>query len=218
MIIVYNKPLTQAYKAAPGSRKDVLDLARAHPDLKGRITIFDPTGNSTALGALWKLTKERPDAWPLFEEIGPFLRPERSAGTVREKVTSGEYVMALMSSGAGIPQYEQPAVKAIVGWDFPADGVPIAMRHVALTKAARHPAAARVFLDLLLSKAGQIALAQGGQTPYRDDIGKDEAPFETYGSIRDKVGEEDMILIPPDAALAGERDAFIARWQKAIGR
>jgi iron(III) transport system substrate-binding protein len=170
------------------------------------------------LGALWALTKQRPEAWSLIEEIGPHLRPERGAGTIRDKLTSGEYMYALMSSGAGIPQYERPEVKAIVGWRFPTDGVPISLRNVAITKAAKHPNAARAFLDLLLSKPGQIAMAQGGQTPYREDVTKADVPFETYASIRAAVGEENVIVVRPDASLAGERDAFLARWQKAIGQ
>lgn len=216
-ILVYNKLLV-AENEVPRSRHDVLELAKKHPDLKGKITTIDAAGNSLALGAYWTLAKARDDVWPLLEEIGPYMRPERSAGAVREKVTSGEYAIALVTSGAGIPQYERPEIKAIVGWLAPSDGVPTSMRNIAVTKAAKHPNAARLVLDLILSREGQIAFAEGGQTPYRDDLKKGDVPYETYGSLSDAVGKENIILIKPDATLANEREAFIARWTKALGR
>lgn len=217
-VFVYNKALIEQYGGIPKSRADILKLAKAHPELKGRIATIDPTGGGLALGAFWTLTEARPETWALLEEIGPYLRPERSSGTVREKVTSGEYVLALLSSGAGIPDYELPEAKPIVGYGFPSDGEPISMRNVAVTKAASHPNAARVVLDLLLSKQGSLALAEQGQFPYRDDIGEAEAPYVTYASLRALIGEENLILIKPDAALAKKREAFIARWQTALGR
>jgi len=214
-IMVYNKHLIAA-NDAPKSRQDVLNLLKKRPDLKGKITTMDPVSNSSGLGVYWRVTQARPEEWALLEGMGSAIRPERSAGTVREKLVSGEYSIALLTSGGGIPQFERPEIKAIVTWLYPSDGVPLSMRNIAITKAAPHPNAARVFLDLLLSREGSIAMGKGGQTPYRSDIKAADVPYDTYTTLKDKLGEQNLILIRPDAGFAKEREPFLARWKKAL--
>lgn len=78
--------------------------------------------------------------------------------------------------------------------------------------------AARVFLDLLLSRDHQIASGKTGQMPYRADIKKEETPYGTFGSLTEEIGEKNVVFIAPDKELIANGDAFIARWKKARGR
>lgn len=210
-VLVYNRFLIKEDEV-PRSRQDVLELLKKRPDLVGKVTTIDPAGNSLALGAFYALTKALPESWDLIREMGPAIRPERGAATVREKVMSGEYAVALMTSGGGIPQFERPEIKPIVGWLFPTDGVPASMRNIAISKGAKQPNAARLILDLILSRDGQIAMSKGGQTAYRDDVAITDVPFITYNSVRDQVGEDKIILIKPDAEFAATRAAFLEKW------
>jgi iron(III) transport system substrate-binding protein len=217
MIIAFNRRALTGM-AEPKSIADVATLYKKHPELKGRITAFDPEGNGMGRNVWTAWAQAYPASWPLVEQLGPSLRPERSAGPMREKVISGEYAIALMTSGAGIPQYMAPAASKLAGWDFPSDGTPIVTRNVAITKAASSPNAARVFLDLLLSRDGQIAFGKTGQMPYRADIKKEETPYGTFGSLTEKIGEKNVVFIAPDKELIANGDAFIQRWKKALGR
>ena len=217
MIIAFNRRALQGLPE-PKSVADVAALFRQRPDLKGRITAFDPVGNGMGRNVWAAWAKAKPASWALIEELGPSLRPERSAGPMREKVISGEYAVALMTSGASIPQYMAPAAVRLAGWDFPNDGTPIVTRNVAITKAASNPNAAKLFLDLLLSREGQIAFGKTGQMPYRADIKPEETPYGTFGSLIEKIGEKNVVFIAPDKELIASGDAFIARWKTALGR
>lgn len=215
-IMAYNRRAFEGQEA-PRSVEDVAAALAAHPDLRGDLATYDPTG---AIGmALWNSWYTgRADADALLAAIGPRMRPESSAGTMREKVTTGEYAVAIFTSGAGIRQYEQAAVKALVGWVFPSDGTPVLQRSVAISAKAQSPNSARLILDLLLSRDGQIAFAQGGQTPYRSDIAPEDVPFASYTGIVRDIGEENIILIRPAASLLVGREEFLAVWNAALGR
>ncbi len=218
MIIAFNRRALQGLPE-PKSVADVAKLYKDRPDLKGRITAFDPEGNGMGRNVWTAWAMAKPESWGFIEQLGPSLRPERSAGPMREKVIAGEYAVALMTSGAGIPQYMAPAAVKLAGWDFPSDGTPIVTRNVAITKAASNPNAAKVFLDLLLSREGQIAFGKTGQMPYRSDIKAEETPYGTFGTVVEKVGgEKNIVFIAPDKQLVASGDAFIARWKKALGR
>jgi len=217
MIIAFNRRALQGMPE-PKSLADVAALYKKHPDLKGRITAFDPEGNGMGRNVWTAWAAANPESWSLIDQLGPSLRPERSAGPMREKVISGEYAIALMTSGAGIPQYMMPAAAKLAGWDFPNDGTPIVTRNVAITKAAPNPNAAKVFLDLLLSREGQTAFGKTGQMPYRADIPKTDTPYGTFGSLTEAIGEKNVVFIAPDKTMLANGDAFLARWKKALGR
>ncbi len=196
VIIAYNRRALQGLPA-PRSLSDVAALLRQQPDLRGRITVFDPEGNNMGRAIWMGWMRTHPAGWGMLDEMGPALRPERSAGPMREKVVSGEYAIALFSSGAGIPMYMTPANSRLAAWGFPTDGTPVIARNVGITRAASSPNAARLFVDLLLSREGQIAFARTGQTPYRADVQKSDVPYETFGSLVASIGERNVILIAP---------------------
>ena len=212
IIIAYNKFVVPAEKAP----KSVADVAALAPDLKGKISTYDAAANPFGLSLFWTWARDRSELWSLMEKIGPSARPERSAGTIRDKVLSGEYGVGLFLSGVNIPRLSRPDVEKLVGWTFPADGTPIVLRGLALTKAASSPNSAKLLLDTLLSRDGQIALAQNGVTPYRPDIKKGDVPFFSYGSIVEQVGEKNILIVGYDRDLVTNRDAFTARWKAAF--
>ncbi|SMF56356.1 iron(III) transport system substrate-binding protein [Xaviernesmea oryzae] len=215
-LIAYNKRAFKD-KTPPMSMADAVAALKADPKLKGRITAYDP---EVSLGfAFWSSwVKRNANGWSLIEALGPAMRPERSAATQREKIATGEQALAIFTSGAGIKVFESPAVKPLVGWGYPKDGTPVLFRSVAITKAAASPNSAKLFLDLLLSRDGQMAFAVGGQTPYRADIKPGEAPYTSYSAIVKAIGEENVIFVKPDASLLSGSDEFMARWNKALGR
>ncbi|SMF56695.1 iron(III) transport system substrate-binding protein [Xaviernesmea oryzae] len=202
----------------PLSVAEVASGLANNPDIKNRIGSYTP---EVSLGlTIWQAwtSAKGEEGWKLIEAIGSSMRPEQSAGTLREKVSTGEYAVAMFTSGAGIRQYETPAIKALAGWGYPSDGTPLMQRSVAITKAAASPTSAKLILDLLLSRDGQIAFAKGGQSPYRLDIKPADVPFPSYNAIAAAVGEENIILITPKKFLIDEQKEFMKRWNSAIGR
>lgn len=204
--------------AAPKSVADVAAALGANAALKGRIGTYTP---EVSLGlAIWQAwVEDKGDAgWDLIKSIGVSMRPEPSAGTMREKVATGEYAVAMFTSGAGIRQYEAPAVKALAGWGYPSDGTPLVQRSAAITSSAASPDSAKLVLDLLLSREGQIAFAKGGQTPYRADIASGDVPYSSYNAIVEAVGKENILFIVPKASMLKGQEEFMKRWNAALGR
>ena len=211
-IIAYNKFLISEDKAP----KSVADIAKLAPELKGKISTYDAAANPLGLSLYWEWNKAHPDKWNVIEEIGASSRPERSAGTIRDKVLSGEYAAGVFLSGVNIPRLSRADVQNVVGWSFPADGTPLVLRGLALTKAASSPNSAKLLLDTLVSREGQIALAQSGVTPYRPDIKKEDVPFFSYDAIVEQIGQENIIVVGYDRDLIAKRDEFTAKWKAAF--
>jgi iron(III) transport system substrate-binding protein len=214
VIIAYNKH-TVPGGVAPTSTKQLAEMASGNK-LKGKLTTYDAAANPFGLAIYWTWIREKKGDWSLFDVIGPNTRPERSAGTMLEKLTTGEYTAALFFSGGLVPQISGSKYKSILGWSFPKDGTPVQMRGMAVTKAATSPNAGRLFNDFMLSREGQIALSKGGLTPYRDDVKKEDVPFQTLGSLRSEVGPENVFLVTYDTELLKNRTAFIDRWKQAF--
>ena len=211
-IIAYNKFLISEDKAP----KSVADIAKLAPELKGKISTYDAAANPLGLTLYWEWNKAHPDEWSVVEAIGAASRPERSAGTIRDKVLSGEYAAGVFLSGVNIPRLSKPEAQKVAGWAFPADGTPLVLRGLALTKAASSPNSAKLLLDTLVSRDGQIALAKSGVTPYRSDINKEDVPFFSYNSIVEQIGEENIIVVGYDRDLIAKREEFTAKWKEAF--
>jgi iron(III) transport system substrate-binding protein len=217
MIMAYSRAYFQD-KEPPMSVAATVAALKSDDDLKNKITAMDPDGNFMGL-AIWNAwSKKVPDGWSLLDQLGTNIRPERSAGTVREKILTGEYAVAIFTSGGGIPRWEEPANKALSGWGYPKDGTPIIARNVGITKAAKSPNSARLFLDLMLTREGQIALSQGGLMPYRDDVAPGDVKYGTLKSVTDAVGADKVIFISPNKESLVGLDETLARWNKALGR
>lgn len=218
LILVYNK-LTLPGKP-PRSTGDVAEMAkRDGASLKGKITTYDAAANPFGLTAYWSWVKAKGGDWSLLDQIGPLLRPERTAGTMFEKLTTGEYSVGLFLSGALVPQLMDKRVQDLVGWGYHEDGTVIVLRGLAVTRAAPSPNAARLFLDFLLSRPGQLASAKGGLTPYRSDIAKKDVTYDTLQSISAAIGgEKNLIRTEYDRDFLTQRDQFIKRWLSILSR
>lgn len=212
-IIAYNKFVIPPEKAP----KSVADIAKLAPSYKGKISTYDAAANPLGLTLYWEWNKANPTKWDeVIKPIGAASRPERSAGTIRDKVLTGEYAAGVFLSGVNIPRLSRPEAQRVVGWSFPADGTPLVLRGVALTKAAASPNSAKLLLDAILSREGQIALGKTGVTPYRPDVKKADVPFFSYSAIVEEIGERNAIIVGYDKELIAKRDAFTAKWKDAF--
>ena len=217
MVIVYNKRILKP-EDAPKSIAGIAKLANGDKArFNNKVTTYNAAAGAFGLAINWFWTKHSPEAWKTLEALGPMARVERSSGPMLEKITTGEYTIGYFLSGIVLfPKMNDPARKALIGWNFIEDGNPVFMRGMALTKGAASPNSAKLMLDFILSHAGQVAFGKGGLTPYRPDVKKEEVPYQTYSSIVEAVGgEKNVVLIQYDADMAQKRDEFLARWRKA---
>lgn len=214
MPITWNKALVNP---APESLADIVQMATDDPDKwNGKITIYDSEVNPYGMAIIRNWLNHRNNDWSMFEAIGPMTRPERGGGAMREKVSTGEYLVSIFPAGVSVSAFESPGVKAVMDYGWAKDGTPVSLQSMGVTKAASSPNSARILLDYILSKPGQVAFSKGGFTPYREDITTDEAAFYTLSEIRDIVGEQNLYIMsyaPED--LAGT-DELVAQWKKVF--
>lgn len=203
----------------PTSLAAIAELARARPrDLTGRITTYDAAANPFGLAMFATWIEGRGNTWDTLAAFGPMTRPETGIGAQREKLTTGEYSISFFANSVSIPPLEQPQLRRLISWSYVGDGTPVSLQGAVVTRAARSPNTARIVLDLMLSREGQIALARSGLTPYRDDIGQDEVPFNTLRTVRERIGEENLLYYSYDPAKVAAWPEVLRRWRTVFRR
>src|SRR3546814_14427747 len=78
------------------------------------------------------------------------------------KVAAGETVAAYFVSGIALFPKMDKTLGKVIDWHFPKDGTPVFLRGISVPRHASHPNAARLMLDFILSRDGQVAVGQGG--------------------------------------------------------
>lgn len=217
MVIIYNK-LAMPESDWPSTLADIAELAESkNSKYRNRITTYDASKHSFAYDIHWNIAKFNGDsAWELFDRLGSISRGESGAATMVEKVTSGEYMAGYFVSGIGVfPRMNDAGREKILGWSLIEDGTPIFIRGMALTRDGKNPNSAKLLLDYILSHEGQVAVAKGGLTPYRQDLSDDEIPYLSFDQVVESIGEENVVRIKYNQDSSTQYDDFMMRWKQA---
>ena len=169
IVFAYNKALMPAADV-PRSHDDLERLLkRSGGAYRGRIGTYDPELSATGFLFFTQDLQISHDTWALVRALGR-TQPKLyvSGDELLNEVISGKYVFSynMISSYA----LEKQAANPVLGIVFPNDYVLVMSRIAFVTKDARHPAAAKLFLDFLLSKKGQALLAKRHMASVRSDV------------------------------------------------
>jgi iron(III) transport system substrate-binding protein len=204
MVIVYNKKLVSDAEA-PKTWK-----ALADPKWKDKIAYAaaDKSGSSyTILATLLTVYGDGDAGWKLVEDIMKNAKILPSSSRVPKGVADGEYHAGLTYEDAAM---RQVAGGAPVGVIYPQDGTSVPPDGNALIKGAKHPKAARLFLDYAVSKEVMELLAEKfSLRSARTDVPPPKG-FVPLSEIK---------AVPYDMAWAGKNyAAFVKKWQDIIVR
>lgn len=169
IVIAYNKRLLSPDRV-PHSHADLRRILRVDPKaFAGKVGTYDP--ERSGVGFLY-YSQDRlasSDSLDLIRAMGS-TSPKlyTSTGALMERVASGEHLIAynMIGSYALERQRKDPSLGVI----FPADYTLVMSRIAFVAEDARHPNAAKLFLDFLLSRQGQELLAQKSLRPVRNDL------------------------------------------------
>ncbi|GAA4328498.1 ABC transporter substrate-binding protein [Pigmentiphaga soli] len=221
------EPLTLGYNTALMKKEDVPktraaltkyinDNAQA---LNGKVATFDPEKvGSGFLFHTYDLKHLGNSFWDLAKAFGKANgRLYSSTGQLREKLVSGEHILVFNLIGSYALDWAKTS--PTLGVAFTEDYTQTFSRPLFITKDAPHPNAARLFLDFILSKDGQRAMAQGGIPSIRNDVGDGVLSIKQL----DEMAHGHLVPIHIDAALLEyqepkKRTEFLRTWNKAIGR
>lgn len=168
--IIYN---TKALPdGVPKTRPELIKWLGDNKDkLKGKVATFDPEKSGSGFLHHTNDARQRKDFWDLAKAFGADAgRTYSSTGAMKETVVSGENLLAFNAIGsyAFLWIKESPNLGLAFGDDYTA----AFSRVAAIAKGAPHPAAAKLFIDFMLSKPGQEALAAAGLPSVRTDVEK----------------------------------------------
>lgn len=215
LLLVYNKLLLPPERR-PKSIAQLIQLTQKYPqDFDGRLTTYDASRHPFAYAIHWSYVhRYGAEGWKRLAALGPLTRPEGAGASMVEKLTTGEFTAIYFGSGLTFMKRILDAKGGdLLEWSLIHDGTPVMLRGMAITRKARSPYSAQLFIDYLLSHEGQVALGRGGITPYRSDVQKDEVPFLTYEQIRQQIGDENIVIIGYDEQMLEDGDKFVHKWQ-----
>ncbi len=212
---VYNKRLVPADEV-PKDHSDLLKLLDAKSDFyRGKITAYDPERSGVGYLFCTEDIKNFPAAWDLFKAFGKVqAKLYTSAGAMMERVTSGEHLIAYGVFGSyALGRSKKDPNLGIV---LPRDYTMVTSRVAFISKQAKNPDAAKLFLDYILSKRGQDIIANKADLySLRSDV-EGEA---TLKGVSQQIGDKAR-PVPIDQSLLENLDqakrlAFLSRWQAA---
>ena len=212
--IVYNKSrLSEA--EVPRSHADLTRLLVSRPaEFQGRIATYDPERSGVGFLFLTQDLELTPRTWNLVRALGRTgAKLYTNTDAMLDRIASGEQLIAynVLGSYAIDRARHEPSIGVVL----PADYTIVVSRIAFIPKAARHPNAARLFLDYLLSREGQEQLAAHSLNPVREDAARSAAVIIPAG-IRAvlhpiRVGPE--LLTYLDQA---KRARFLREWRQAL--
>ena len=216
---VYNKRLLPAGDV-PHTHAEFVKLIKSDPArFKGKVTTFDIEKSGSGFLFLTEDAKIDPaGTWDAVRAMAAEgVRLQSSSGTMMERISSGEN---LVGYNMFLPYAQTRAKKDPgIGYEVPKDYALVLSRVAFVSKSAKNPNAARLFLDYLLSRRGQTTLSTASELySIRADVEGDT----TLSGLTKEVGAS-LKPIPINAQLLtyfdqGKRIEFLKQWQQAIKR
>jgi len=152
--IVYNTK-------APLKPASWLDLTR--PEAKGLIAMPSPLASGAAMIHAVTLTSNLSQGWKYYEALRQNgALASGGNGDVLKQVAGGEKLYGMIVDFMPI---REKAKGAPIEFIFPSDGVSAVSEPVAILSTTRNPAAARAFVDFLVSAEGQELATRQGYVP-----------------------------------------------------
>jgi iron(III) transport system substrate-binding protein len=205
---VYNKRLIPP-AMVPRTHEAFERLLRdRRPALTGRVATYDPARSDVGYLYLTEdlaITRDTRSLLRAMAATRPLL--SRTTEPMLDAVAAGRAAIAYNVVGPYALAHVRRDRR--IGVVFPRDYTIVASRIALITRDARRPAAAKLFLDFLLSRTGQTLLARQWLLPVRTDVRAPRLSAEQVRPIR--VGPQ--LLVNLDTI---KRRRFIADWNAIL--
>jgi iron(III) transport system substrate-binding protein len=160
--VVYNKRLLPAADV-PKTHAEFLKLISDTARFQGKVTAFDIEKSGS--GFLFLTNDARvnePMTWDIVKALAADgVRLQSSSGTMMERISSGEQIIGynMFASYAHARAKKDPNI----GYSLLKDYTLVLSRVAFISKGAKNPNAAKLWLDYLLSKKGQATLSTASE-------------------------------------------------------
>ncbi|WP_423368742.1 ABC transporter substrate-binding protein [Burkholderia sp. LMG 32019] len=219
LAIVYNKRLIPENEA-PTTRAELIKLLTSQADkFKGKVTTYDIEKSGVGFNYLTQDAHVNEKVtWELVKAIGatgPKL--QSSTGAMMERISSGENLIGYNIIGSYA--YAKAKKDKSIGYVFPKDYTQVVSRLATVSKKAKNPNAAKLWVDYLLSKRGQTLIAnQANLYAIRADVTGETSAASLSKELGDSLKPIQIgtgLLVYLDQS---KRLAFLKQWQQSIKR
>ncbi|MFD1627486.1 ABC transporter substrate-binding protein [Azospirillum griseum] len=213
IVFAYNKRLVPEADV-PKTHADLAKLLTAKADAyKGKVTSYDPERSGVGFLYITQDAQANSNTWDLVKAMGQTgVKLYTSSGAMIERLTSGEHTIGYNMIGSYVLERQKKDPTSI-GVVLPNDYTIVMSRIAFIPKAARHPNAAKLFLDYLLSKQGQEAMVARYMGSIRTDLTHINPTADLPESMLRPIQVGPELLTYLDQA---KRLKFLKDWQKSL--
>lgn len=216
-VFVYNKRLVSGADV-PQTHADFARVI-AQPKFQDKVTSYDI--EKSGVGFMF-MTQDAQDfaQFPQLEQAfgTARVRVQSSTGTMLERISSGENLIGynVLGSYALVRAKTDPSLGIV----FPKDYTLILSRVQFISKAAKHPNVAKLWIDYMLSRRGQTIIANESKL---FAIRADVTGETTSADLIKEIGEKNMRPLAVGPAVMeylapAKRMAFLKRWKETAGK
>jgi iron(III) transport system substrate-binding protein len=216
IVFVYNKRLVKP-EEVPHSHLELTKQLTTNPDRwKGKVTAYDPERSGVGFLLITQDARLDPNFAETERAYGKVaVKLYTSIGAMLERIQSGEHLLGfnIFGSYAVARQKKDPSIGIV----YPNDYTLVMSRVAVIPKAAKHPNAAKCFLDYLLSKRGQELVAKAALFSIRDDV---EGETTAAKLTKELGGTLKPLPVGPSLLTyldQSKRLEFLKQWQQAMG-
>jgi iron(III) transport system substrate-binding protein len=213
IVFAYNKRLV-AEADVPKTHADLAKLLTDKADaFKGKVTSYDPERSGVGFLYITQDAQASKNTWDLVKAMGQTgVKLYTSSGAMIERLTSGEHTIGYNMIGSYVLE-RQKKDPASIGVILPNDYTIVMSRIAFIPKAAKHPNAAKLFLDYLLSKQGQEAMVARYMGSIRTDLAHINPTADMPESMLRPIHVGPELLTYLDQV---KRLKFLKDWQKSL--
>ncbi|WP_019142412.1 ABC transporter substrate-binding protein [Noviherbaspirillum massiliense] len=217
-VFIYNKRQVTGDEI-PKTHDDFAKLLTTKTDkYQGKVISYDIEKSGVGFMFITQDLANYKNFWNLAKAFGAVnLRVQSSTGTMLERVSSGENLLGynILGSYALVRAKKDPNIGVVI----PKDYTLVLSRVQFISKNTKHPNAAKLWVDYILSKRGQTMIANEAKLyAIRSDVTGETTSAELIKEIGDGLKP-----LPVDASLLqyldqSKRLAFLKQWKDAASR
>jgi iron(III) transport system substrate-binding protein len=212
---VYNKRLLSPGEV-PQTHAELAKIVTTNPaKFKGKVTTFDVEKSGVGYMYIVRDMKVNPNFWEFAKDLQQSgMRYQSSVGTMLERISSGEQLVGFNLHGSYA--YARAKKDPSIGVVIPSDYVLVMSRVAFISKMAKHPNSAKLWLDYVLSKRGQTIIANQAELySLRNDV-----EGESTAAVLTKIRGNVLKPIPINEELLTNLDqskrlAFFKKWKES---
>jgi iron(III) transport system substrate-binding protein len=216
-VFVYNKRLVSGADI-PQTHADFVRII-SQPKFQDKVTTYDI--EKSGVGFMFMSQDERDFAQfkQLEQAFGTAkVRVQSSTGTMLERISSGENLIGynVIGSYALVRAKTDPSLGVVL----PKDYTLVMSRVQFINKSAKHPNAAKLWMDYILSQRGQTVISNASKL-YA--IRADVTGETTSSELIKQIGEKNIKPLPVSPAVMEYLDpairmAFLKEWKATAGK